>query len=45
MAAPGSSFVNCTASGKYLGVQQFVTLAEQSHWEVDPGAYLGKLNF
>ena len=37
MAAPGSSFVNCTALGKNLGVRPFVTLTEESPWEADPG--------
>ena len=37
MAARGSSFVNCTALGKNLGVLPFVTLTEESPWEVDPG--------
>ena len=37
MAAPGSSFVNCTAPGKNLGVRPLVTLTEESPWEVDPG--------
>ena len=37
MAAPGSSFVNCTALSKNLGVRPLVTLTEESPWEVDPG--------
>ena len=37
MAAPGSSFVNCTALSKNLGVRPPVTLIEESPWEVDPG--------
>ena len=37
MAAPGSSFVNCTALGKNLDVRPLVTLIEESPWEVDPG--------
>ena len=36
MAAPGSSFVNCTALGKNLGVLPLVTLIEESPWEVNP---------
>ena len=43
MAAPGSSFVNSTALGTNLGLRPLVTLTEESPWEVDPGAYLGKL--
>ena len=44
MAAPGSIFVNCTASDKNVGVQPLVTLTEESPWEVDPGgAYIGKI--
>ena len=37
MAAPDSSFVNCTALGKNLDVRPLVTLTEASPWEVDPG--------
>ena len=37
MPAPGSSFVNCTALGKNLGIRPPVTLIEGSPWEVDPG--------
>ena len=38
MVAPGSSFANCTALGKNLGVRPLETLRiEESHWEVDPG--------
>ena len=36
MAAPGSSFVNCTALGKNLGVRPLVTLIEEFPWDVDP---------
>ena len=37
MAAPSSSFVNCTALGKNLGVRPLVTPIEESPWDVDPG--------
>ena len=37
MAAPGTSFVNCTALGKNLDVRPLVTLIEEAPWEVDPG--------
>ena len=43
MAAPCSSFVNCTALGKNLPVRSLVTLTEESPWEVDPGGIPGKL--
>ena len=37
MAAPGSSFFNCTALGKNLDVRPLVTSIEESPWEADPG--------
>ena len=37
MASPSSSFVNCTALGKNLGVQPLATLTEESPWEAAPG--------
>ena len=37
VATPGSSFVNCTALGKNLGVRPLVTLIEGYPFEVDPG--------
>ena len=43
MAAPGSSFVNCTALGKNLDVRLLVTLIEVSPGRLIRGAYLGKL--